>query len=293
MTHHSVETLALPPRPSWLVRFWPPLPVWRRLDLAVLVVVLYTAADVAINRAIDLKSPTWMGELAVVNGILLGVLLAFRNREAYERWWEARRQWGQLINDSRNLCLKARSAADAAGRAELHRLVPGFALALKAHLRGGGTLQQVPGFETDPATPAHVPLHLAGRVVDLLDGWRAAGRLTDTDLFRLDVHVRALMEVTGACERIRSTPVPPSYRALLRHGTILYLATAPWFLGSDFGYWSIAVTGLMAYFLLGIELTAEDVEEPFGSDGDDLDLSRFCRTIQASADVILNPKSIP
>ena len=75
----------------------------------------------------------------------------------------------------------------------------------------------------------------------------------------------------------------------MRHGMLLYLVTLPWFLTADhqFGYGSIAVMALMSYFLLGIEFTAEDVEEPFGKDGDDLELGRYCETIRASCEQIL------
>ena len=121
-----------------------------------------------------------------------------------------------------------------------------------------------------------------------LRDWRRAGRLTDIDALVIDPHARALMDVCGACERIKSSPVPLSYRAMLRHGTILYLATAPWFLASDYGYWAVPVVALLTYFLLGIELTAEDVEEPFGKDGDDLELGRFCETVRQSAEQILD-----
>src|SRR5262249_30879882 len=144
------------------------------------------------------------------------------------------------------------------------RLIVGFAVALKRHLRGGQPLQTVPGFEGDPATPTHVPAHLASRVFALMKAWRTDGKLTDMEFLALDPLARALMDVCGACERIRSSPVPLSYRSLLRHGTVLYLLTAPWFVSAEYGYWSIAIVSLMAYFLLGTELTAENVEEPFG-----------------------------
>lgn len=283
------ERFSDPPRVPWLARVWPPLPVWKRLDLAVLCVIGYTALVVSFENIVGITMPKWIGDMAVVNGVLLGVLLGFRNREAYDRWWEARRLWGQLVNDSRNLCLKARVWADPAGAAELRRLVPGFAVALKGHLRKGTTLQSVAGFESDPATPEHVPLHLAGRVYQLIAAWIAAGRITDIQFQTLDAHARGLMDVCGACERIRNSPVPVSYRALLRHGTIIYLATAPWFMSGDYGYWATLVVALLAYFLLGIEFTAEDVEEPFGTDGDDLDLAKFCRTIRAGVEEVLGP----
>src|SRR5437588_130406 len=132
---------------------WLPLPVWKRLDAFVLVACGYTAAVAFATRAADVQLPKWIGDMSIVNGIILGVLLGFRNREAYDRWWEARKQWGQLVNDSRNLCTKAVVLADPPPeeRRALADLVAGFAVALKQHLRAGR-----------PAP--HVPLRIAGRV---------------------------------------------------------------------------------------------------------------------------------
>jgi putative membrane protein len=271
-----------------------PLPVWKRLDACVIFVAAYAACVefVAHNFATMITTPKWIGDMAVVNGLILGVLLAFRNREAYDRWWEARKLWGQLINDSRNLCLKVKTLADpdSAERHRFGRLVAGFAVALKNHLRDAANrrLYHIPGFETETQNPTHVPAHLAGRIFDTLRGWRQVGQLSDFDYLAIDPHVRALMDICGSCERIKTSPVPLSYRALLRHGTVLYIATAPWFLTSEYGYWATLVVALMTYFLLGIELTAEDVEDPFGKDGDDLALGRFCETIRKSTEEILS-----
>lgn len=279
----------------WL-GFWPPLPVWRRLDVSVLVVALYSlVVELIVEHLLPSRPPKWIGEMAVVNAVLLGVLLGFRNREAYERWWEARKLWGQLINDSRNLCLKVTTLVNppAEERQAFARLVVGFAVALKRHLRVGQPLQTVPGFESDPATPTHVPAHLAGRVFEQLKAWKTAGKITDMEFLSLDPHARALMDVCGACERIRSSPVPLSYRALLRHGTVLYLLSAPWFMTTEYGYWAILVVSLMAYFLLGTELTAENVEEPFGGDADDLTLTTFCETIRKSCTELLGVELPP
>jgi putative membrane protein len=284
------ETLA-----RWWFAFWPPLPVWRRLDASVLAVAVYTLIVELVVQLLPARPPKWIGELAVVNAVLLGVLLAFRNKEAYDRWWEARKLWGQLINDSRNLAVKVAVLVNppAGERAEFARLVVGFAVALKLHLRGGWPLQAVPGFEADPAAPAHVPAHLAGRVYERLNGWKAAGNITDVEFLAIDPHARALLDVCGACERVRSSPVPLSYRSLLRHGTILYLLTAPWFMAAEYGFWAIAVVSLMAYFLLGTELTAENVEEPFGRDRDDLTLTSYCDTIRKSCDEVLGVELPP
>jgi putative membrane protein len=277
------------PRDSLFRKIWPPLPVWRRLDAAVLLTVVYTVLVTQFVHLFTDKLPTWIGELGVVNAVLLGVLLSFRNKEAYDRWWEARKTWGQLINECRNLLLKAAVYAGpgADDRRAFGRLVVGTAVAMKNHLRGVKTLRVVPGFEGDPADPSHVPAYLAMRAFETVRDWRRAGRLTDIEFLAIDPHVKAFMDVIGVCERIQSSPVPLSYRALLRHGTILYLLSAPWFLTGEYGYWGVAVVALLTYFLLGTELTAEDVEDPFGRDGDDLELGKYCDTIRRSAEQIL------
>ncbi len=288
------KELPLKDHPSWFAQVWPPLPVWRRLDAAVVLVVAYSLIVKLVSQHTDFPVPKWIGDISVVNGILLGVLLGFRNLQAYDRWWEARKLWGQLINDTRNLCVKVKTFA-AVGEAELQefgRYVVGFAVALRNHLRGGRPLYEVPGFAETKDNPSHVPLYLAAGVYERLRNWRVAGHLTEINLLVIDPHAKALMDISGACERIRSSPVPLSYRALLRHGTILYLLSAPWFMAEQYGYMGIVLVALLAYFLLGIEMTAEDVEEPFGKDGDDLELTRFCETIRAGAEQVLGDAAL-
>ncbi|QEL13744.1 bestrophin family protein [Limnoglobus roseus] len=284
------KDLPLKDHASWFAQIWPPLPVWRRLDAAVVLVIAYSLIVKFATSQTDVVLPKWIGDISVVNGILLGVLLGFRNLQAYDRWWEARKLWGQLINDTRNLCVKVKALTTGVPAAELQafgRLVVGFAVSLRNHLRGGRPLYEVPGFATERANPPHVPLQFAAWIYERIRGWQAGGRLSEINALIIDPHAKALMDVSGACERIRSSPVPLSYRALLRHGTILYLMSAPWFMADQYGYMGVILVALLAYFLLGIEMTAEDVEEPFGKDGDDLDLTRFCETIRKATEQLL------
>lgn len=279
----------LPRMMSSLSALWPTLPVWRRLDAAVAVVVGYTAGVVAFEIITGIKPPEVNSVFTIVNTLILGVLLGFRNKEAYDRWWEARTLWGQLINNSRNICLKAADlfTLGPADRAEVRRVAIAFPAALKNHLRHGARLKDVPGFGDDPADPKHVPAYIAGKMYAIVQAARTAGKINDFDAQMIDVQVRSYMDICGACERIRTTPIPLSYRALLRHGTVLYLAITPWLIPNDLGWWAPPVMGVLGYFLLGIELTAEDVEEPFGSDRDDLLLGTYCETIRVTAVQVL------
>jgi putative membrane protein len=269
--------------------FWPPPPIAARLWPAIAASTFYTAAIYGWFPVGPLGSAEWLNVVGIINGIVLGGLIGFRTKAAYDRWWEGRILWGKLVNDTRNLCLKAVALADppAEDRQELFRLVAGFPVALMRSLRGPNALGDVPGFEDDPAAPAHVTSHLAGRVFALLERWRRDGRLDGHARQIIDPHAAGLMDVAGACERIRNTPLPDSYLALVRHGLILGFLLLPWHLIHALGVWALPFQGVIVYFLFGVELVAEEQENPFGFDGDDLPLERYCDTIRANAREIL------
>src|SRR5262249_44411138 len=167
----------------------------------------------------------------------------------------------------------------------------GFAHALRLHLRGGGTLAEVPGFAGDPRHPAHVPAFLAHLVYDRIARWRASGRIDGFALRSLLDLARGLMDVCGACERIRNAPLPYSYRALLRHGTLLFSVLAPIYTVRAYGPWGLPVLALVFYFVVGVEVVAEDIENPFGYDGDDLSLDAYCKVVESSVAELLLAES--
>jgi putative membrane protein len=217
------------------------------------------------------------------------MLVVLRNNAANDRRWEARKLWGQLINELRNLALKARAhvAVDADEDRQFARLLAGFAHALRLHLRGVVGLRFVPGFEQEATAFPHAPGYIAGLIHQTLDRWNREGKLRET-VWILDVHARSLMDVCGACERIRNTPLASSYRALLRWGITLFVLSFPWSVILVLGWWSLPVLVIAFGFLLGTELTAEAVEESFGTEGDDLPLETYCLTIETFVFAVLD-----
>ncbi|HYH65663.1 MAG TPA: bestrophin family ion channel [Urbifossiella sp.] len=270
---------------SWV---WPAA-VHRRLHRVLVVSTAYTAAVYFLFPNTTAAEIGWLTVTSTVNGLVLGALIGFRTKAAYDRWWEGRCLWGELTNHSRNLCLKAVRLADppAADRRELFRLVGGFPFALMRHLREGLKLQEVSGFEKDPATPAHIPAELAGRVFGLIRRWKDEGRIDGFGQLALDPHAAAYMNVCGACEKVRNTPLPGTFLALLRHGLLISFLLLPWHLVHVLGAWAMLVQAVIVYFMLGIELTAEEVEQPFAYDPDDLPLEEFCATVRKNAAELL------
>ena len=276
-------------------RLFPPLKVRARLWPIMLLLAGY---GVMVSYAITLEHLPhieWGAESTVVNGLALSFLIGFRNNHAYDRWWEARKLWGQLINENRNLCLKVQSLAgiDAADRDALGQLIITFADSLKDQLRGREGSDSTPAeIETDVQW-RHQPSLAAHGILELIVRWQREGHIDGWGLLWLDGQVKSLMDICGACERIRNTPLSSSYRALVRHGIAIYLAIAPFYLIEDTGLSGLPMFIMAAYFLIGIELVAEEIEEPFGAGGDNLPLERYCATIATSVREILGASRIP
>jgi putative membrane protein len=270
-------------------RLFPALLIKRKLLGFMVLLSLYGWAVYGLVELEHLPHIDWGAESTVLNGLVLGFLLSFRNNHAYDRWWEARKLWGQLVNDSRNLCLKVGALADlgAAERQEIAGSVISFARALERTLRS-----KSPADERAPDSGAlkervHEPSQVVAGIYAALLRWRQSGVLDGWSLLWIDPHVKSLMDICGACERIRYTPLSSSYRALLRHGIALYVLISPFYLIEDIGPSSFPLFVLAVYFLIGIEMVAEEIEEPFRATGDNLPLEHYCAKIEASVREIL------
>jgi ion channel-forming bestrophin family protein len=236
-------------------------------------------------RVVDVGSAA-----SLVNTIILSLLMGFRNRAAYGRWWEARGLWGRLTNDSRNLAVKCAAFVppEVLARSTVAAVLVAFPDALKRRLRDEQTrLRDLPAFEHETADPAHVPLELSRRLFAILAEWKRDGHIDGSVLWVLDAHARGLMDVCGACEKIHTTPLSPSYKGLLRTGLVLNVLAEPWLTVPEIGFWGLPVFLLFCFFLFGVELIDSIIEEPFGRERDELDLDRYCRTIRESVTACL------
>lgn len=223
-----------------------------------------------------------------VLSLVLGWLLVFRTNTAYSRWWEARKHWGTLVNTCRNLAVKFRYLGTVSSERleRIDQLIIAFPVALRCHLRG----------EVDTKLPAnvrslvggvrHVPLEIARQLYSLLNEAKEDQQLDGDDQRVLENDLQRLMDVCGACERILKTRIVRSYRIFARQCVMIFLGTLPWGIVHDFKLWTIPLTIIAAYFMLGLETVAEHVEEPFGYDEDDLDLESLCETIERSVEEV-------
>jgi putative membrane protein len=264
-------------------------PIFGRIWVTVAALTGYAALVVLFDRYLLTHVETVRPEFHGFLGLILGTLLVFRTNTSYDRWWEGRKLWGQLVNDSRNLAIKVQTCVRASEdeKRRLGSWLCDFAWALKGHLQSGVRLSDLSGFKTDTAHPNHVPSYISGRIYDQFEAWRQNDQLGGFELLFLDQHASSLMNICGACERIQKSPISVSYRWFIRQSIALYLLTLPWGLVESFRWWDVPATALLGYFMIGVEMIAEEIEDPFGESEDDLRLDDLCKSIERSVNSIL------
>ncbi len=263
----------------------------RQLWPTMLFVSAYTAA-VAYFEINYLKLPPEnnLKYITLMHGLLgfvISLLLVFRTNTAYDRWWEGRKLWGSLVNNSRNLALKLSGIlpkSDAANRTFFRSMIPQYAFALKNHLRS-----ELTRLELDDSLTAelahidedkHLPNQLAAAIFRKVNELYEKERITGQQLIVLNNELQAFTEICGACERIKNTPIPFSYSVFLKKFIFFYVMTLPWGYVFNMGYIAVPVVAFVFYVLTSLELVAEEIEDPFGTDYNDLPLEKICDGIR-------------
>ena len=227
-------------------------------------------------------------------GLVISLLLVFRTNTAYERWWEGRKLWGSLVNSSRNFAIKLNSLLPDEATEErdfFRKMIPNFAFALKNHLREK-TLphewEDSDGFPLEEVnTKEHIPNQFAAAIANRLIHLQKAGVLLPEHLLFLNSEMQNFVDVCGACERIKKTPIPFSYSVFLKKFIFFYVMTLPIGYVFNLGYWVIPVVAFFFYVLASMELIAEEIEDPFGADANDLPTDDISKTIRKSVKEIL------
>lgn len=224
--------------------------------------------------------------LHTVIGFVLSLLLVFRTNTAYDRWWEGRKMWGKLVNDSRNLSVKLHALLpeeDRASRIYFTNKIKLFAKVLHTHLTSESTKYMLdedehPEYE-EYLKAQHPPTKIVGKMYVALQKLERANVITKYDKIILDENLNGLLDVAGACERIKNTPIPIAYAVFIKKFIFVYVLTLP--IGYVFttGYFIVPLVMIIFYVLLSIELIAEEIEDPFNGGTDDLPTAKIAENI--------------
>lgn len=226
---------------------------------------------------------------------VISMLLVFRTNTAYDRWWEGRKLWGALVNSSRNLSMKIHGILKDGGTLEVAffaAYIPNYAVALKNHLRGtfetGEFIENGFFSLSDIRHNTHIPNQIAKKIFDKVNELHKSGLISGEQLLYLDGELTSFTDICGACERIRSTPIPFSYSVFLKKFIFFFVMSLPLTLVFSLGYFCIPVVVFIFYVLTSIELIAEEIEDPFGVDSNDLPTDSIAANIKKSVTEIFS-----
>ncbi len=223
-------------------------------------------------------------------GFVISLLLVFRTNTAYERWWEGRKKWGALVNDTRNLAIKIETSVNSPdSRDVLRRMIANFPFAMKEHLRGRRNLDLLEITEEERSVfknKEHLPVAISHKITEEAKKGRKNGEISEEDYITIDKNINALLDSLGACERIRNTPIPFSYSLFIKKFIFIYVTTIPLAFITVFGYYSVFIALFVFYVLVSMEVLAEEIEDPFGEDDNDLPTDELSEKIRLNVDEI-------
>lgn len=227
-----------------------------------------------------------LGQMHTLLSFVISMLLVFRTNTAYERWWEGRKLWGQLINHSRNLAMKINAMLDPGNQAErefFKQIIPLYAMTLHHHLRQEVTRLALDE-NLDPqlqhlSKDKHMPNQVASMITKRTNQLYTEGKITGDQLIIMSHEVRAFIEICGACERIKNTPIPYSYSTFLKKFIFFYVMTLPFSFSMVLGWGAIPVVAFIFFVLASLELIAEEIEDPFSGDLNDLPTLKMSENI--------------
>jgi putative membrane protein len=284
--------------------------IWKSLAITTLLAVVVTWTHGQLwNQKIELTIIPF-----TLMGLPLAIFLGFRNNSAYDRYWEGRKLWGELVLRSRNFARECLSLIDdegtaagaqeaAALRARMIRRTIAHAHALRHHLRNSEPDADVaPHLEPGEWAALRARPNLTHALMLEMGGdlarCRRAGLLDSVRAATLDATLSAMVATVASCERIKNTPVPFSYTLLLHRTAYLYCFMLPFGLVDSIGYLTPLVVGIVAYTFYGLDALGDEIEEPFGLSANDLPLDAICRAIEidlrdALGEVALPPPLLP
>ncbi len=257
--------------------------------------ICYVLLEILKFHESDFKTTISMHSLL---GIVLGLFLVFRTNSAYDRWWEGRKLWGALVNSTRNLSFKLNAflpAEDVENRKWFSAMIINIVYVINDHLRGG-TLLYDPDMDDNTKANLKMASHAPNFIVNLM--YQRFSKLyrekviTGDHFFVMDKELKDFADIYGACERIKNTPIPYSYNMFIKKFIFIFVVTLPFAFVTTSGYLTVPCVVVIMYVLLSVELIAEEIEDPFGGDINDLPMDELAAKIKSNVREIFSQRSI-
>ncbi|MFP3492791.1 bestrophin family protein [Pseudomonas sp. SIMBA_059] len=226
-------------------------------------------------------------------GLSLSIFMSFRNNACYDRWWEGRKQLGQMIIEVRSLIRETQVLGDRRERSDLLRGVCGFAHGLIARLRHEDEARAIAPWMAVDGNHPNPPDSLLQTLGAGFSELAQRGVISDWRYTQLETRLVGLSQVQAACERIKHTPLPFPYTLLLHRTIYLFCILLPFAMAEPLGWLTPVFTAIVSYTFFGLDEIGDDLEDPFGFDENDLPCNALLRTLEREVLAALGETDLP
>ena len=260
---------------------------WRCLFITVLACVVVFTGDFHLEPMSHLGTAPFG-----LIGIAISIFMSFRNSAAYDRWWEGRKQWGDLLVQVRSLARELPDL-DETSRKRVFISLIAYVNALAARLQGADETAAARKWEVEaPEGPNTCDAILRGIGSELIS-LNKAGTLSDWRYATLANRMNAIASVQAACERIKSTPLPFAYTLLIHRSVYLFCVLLPFALAPQLGWGTPVIVAFISYTFFGLDAIGDDLAEPFAPADNSLPLKALVRTVERELMDFLGMKPLP
>ncbi|MTI30514.1 bestrophin family protein, partial [Xanthovirga aplysinae] len=263
--------------------------IWRILFCLICAAVAYATHDIFGHSYVKLPAVP----ISILGGAL-AIFLGFRNSSAYDRWWEARKIWGEIVNNSRAFTMQLLTYSSKGESTEMefetwqkeviYRHI-GWVYALKSVLRKEPYCKELQYWipEKDESTlkdKSNIPTQLLAIQGQELKYALHKGWIEDFRLYNLTGLVTKLYDNQGKCERIKNTVFPFYYNYFTRLFLWLFIICLPFALVESMDWVSIPMSIAIGFVFTVLEKSGINTEDPFEGRASDIPLENLCRNIE-------------
>lgn len=254
----------------------------KRIALRTLMVTLLASAIVLMEMLHPSNFTKVNATPFTLLGLSLSIFMSFRNNACYDRWYEARKAWGDVLVHIRSVIRETQVIRESAQRKPLLLNLCGFAHSLNARLRRESEAAASRAWIT-PQHDAQVPDY-SGRILQQVgqqcSDLQQSDELSEWRYMLLANHLTSLTQAQAVCERIKNTPLPFPYTLLLHRTIYLFCILLPFAMAEPLGWLTPLFTAIVSYTFFGLDAIADELEDPFGRDENDLATDSLVRTIE-------------
>ena len=242
--------------------------------------------------------------ITAVLGTAVSLLLGFRTNAAYERWWEARKIWGAIVNDSRTFVRQLKGFIDVNYSEYDHvlrrlaQLQIAFVYALKNTLRQTDYHQEYEMYLSKEElklikNQSNKPNAILDRHQKIISKLHDEDVINSIQFANLDNTLKNLCNSMGKSERIKNTVFPIHYSSSTRLAIIIYSLLFPFGVILQDAIYMIPLTFIVVFFFTLIERIATYLQDPFDNKKSDTPLSAIARTIEINLLEMIGEESVP